>query len=160
MRNPKSLFFAILFLTSLLMSCSKSKSVIAPSVPEVIGTWKMERIIVTGLPTTYNSLNNKNLDPLQFFGISSVYKIFTEKLFTDKETSGSGFISDLNGSWAFATNLLTLTFTDNSTEALYYNSTSKVLSTNPFKSAISLQNPTTQVVESVPCSLQIIYVKQ
>jgi hypothetical protein len=149
------LFFGVL----LLDSCKKTTDVITPAIPAVVGVWKLDRIIVTELPTTYASINGKSLDPLQFFAYQSVYNFVADNTFTDKETQ-SGVIQDLTGKWVFATNQLSLTYSDNSTDGLVYDDVSKLLSSVPASISLNLTNPTTQIAENVPCKIQVIYVKQ
>lgn len=137
----------------LLGSCKKTTDVITPAIPAVVGTWKLDRVIITELPTTYASLNGKNLDPLQYFGYQSVYNFVTDNTFTDKETQ-NGVIKDFTGKWAFATNQLSLTYSDNTTDGLVYDDVTKLLSSVAATTSLSLTNPTTQLSESVPCKIQ------
>ena len=149
------LFFGLI----LLDSCKKTTDVITPAIPAVVGTWKLDRVIITELPATYASINGKSLDPLQNFAYQSVYTILADNTFTDKETQG-GVIQDLTGKWVFATNQLSLTYSDNTTDGLVYNDVTKLLSSVAAATSLSLTNPTTQLLESVPCKIQVIYVKQ
>jgi len=148
------------FLGLILMdSCKKTTDVITPVIPVVVGTWKLDRVIITELPTTYATLNGKNLDPLQYFGYQSVFNFVTDNTFTDKETQ-SGIITDFTGKWVFATNQLSLTYSDNTTDGFVYDDVTKLLSSVPASTSLNLTNPTTQIAESVTCKIQVVYVKQ
>lgn len=150
----------ILFFGLILMgSCKKTADVVTPVIPAVVGTWKLDRVIITELPTTYSALNGKNLDPLQYFGYQSVFNFVADNTFTDKETQ-SGVIKDFTGKWVFATNQLSLTYSDNTTDRLAYDDVTKLLSSVTASTSLSLTNPTTQIAESVTCKIQIVYVKQ
>jgi hypothetical protein len=149
-----ALFFGMLVFSS----CKKTADVITP-IPAVVGTWKLDRVIVSQLPAPYMSANGKNLDPLQYFGIQSVYNFILDNTFTDKETQG-GVITDNKGTWTYTTNQLTLKNSDNTTDSYIYNDTTKYLSSVPFQSALFLTNPNTQNQDSVACKLQLVYLKQ
>ena len=150
----------ILFFGLILMdSCKKSTDDITPVIPAVVGTWKLDRVIITELPTPYATLNGKNLDPLQYFGYQSVFNFMADNSFTDKETQ-SGIITDFLGKWTFTTNQLFLTYSDNTTDGLVYDEITKLLSSVPASTSLGLTNPTTQISESVACKIQIVYIKQ
>ena len=159
MKKLLSITLILFFGLILLDSCKKTTDVITPAIPAVVGTWKLDRVIITELPTTYATLNGKNLDPLQYFGYQSVYNFVVDNTFTDKETQ-NGIIQDLKGNWAFTTNQLSLTYSDNTTDGLVYDDVTKLLSSVPTSTSLSLTNPTTQIAESVPCKIQVVYVKQ
>lgn len=159
MKKLLSITLALLLGLILLDSCKKTTDAVTPAIPTVIGTWKLDRVIITELPTTYATLNGKNLDPLQYFGYQSVFNFVADNTFTDKETQ-SGVIKDLMGKWTFTTNHLFLTFSNNATDGLVYDDVTKLLSSVPASTSLSLTNPTTQIAESVPCKIQVVYVKQ
>jgi Lipocalin-like domain len=149
------LFLGIIFLDS----CKKTTDVVTPAIPVVVGTWKLDRVIVSQLPAPYTNGNGKNLDPLQYFGIQSVYNLIADNTFTNRETL-SGVITDSKGTWTYTTNQLSLKFSDNSTDSYTYDDATKVLNSDLFASALFLTNPNTQKVDSVACKFQVVYVKQ
>ena len=158
MKNLTTTNLAIFFGMLVLSSCKKSEDVVTP-IPAVVGTWKLDRVIVSELPSPYTTLNGKSLDPLQFFGIQSVYNISVDNSFTDKETQG-GIITDNKGTWTYTTNQLSLKYSDNTTDNFVYDDATKLLSSAPIATALSLTNPNTQNQDSVSCKLQVVYVKQ
>ncbi len=157
MKKLSITILAIFFGMLSLSSCSKTADV--TPIPAVVGTWKLDRVIVTSLPAPYTSGNGAKLDPLINFGIQSVYNFIVDNTFTDKETQ-SGVITDTKGTWTYSTNQLLLKYSDNTTDSFMYNDTTKYLSSAPFASALFLTNPNTQNQDSVACKLQVVYIKQ
>jgi Lipocalin-like domain len=141
-----------------LNSCTKTADTVTP-IPAVVGIWKLDRVIISSLPTPYTSGNGKNLDPLQYFGYQSVYNFAVDNTFTDKETQ-AGIITDRKGTWTYTTNQLSLKYSDNTAESYAYDDATKYLNLAPFDYFLPLTNPTTQNVDSVACKLQLIYIKQ
>jgi hypothetical protein len=147
----------VFLLLSLVSACKKTADVVP--IPAVVGSWKLDRVVLTELPTDYSALNGKSLDPLQYFGVQSVYNFANDNSFTDKETQ-SGIISDYSGTWTYTSNSLSLIYSDKSTEAYTYDDTTKLLSSGISPLTLSLTNPNTQQVESIVCKYQLIYAKQ
>jgi hypothetical protein len=152
-------FLIVLFGIMLFSSCKKADEVVTPpSIPVVVGNWKLDRIVLSEFPTAYTNYN-KSYDPLQTFGIVSTINFLADNTFTNKETF-NGVIDDYKGTWAFTNNQLKITFSDKSTDDFVYDEATKYLNLASFSSTLNLTNPTTNVAEKVSCKFQFVYVKQ
>ena len=143
----------------LFSSCKKTEDAVTPPpTPVVVGNWKLDRIIITELPTAYASFNGRALDPLQNFGLQSTYSFLVDNTFTNKETQ-SGVIEDYKGTWAFTNNQLKITYSDKTTDDFVYDETTKFLNMPPLSVKLPFTNSTTNTTESVACKVQLVYIK-
>lgn len=158
MKNISIFILSVSISLTILSACSSTPAVTPVAVPIVVGTWNLNKVILTELPLPYSTLNGTTLDPLQYFGVQSNFILSTNKTFTNKEVK-AGIVTNNTGSWVFSNNQLLLTFANAKQRAFTYNAVTKLLNTIPIASTETLTHPTKKVSEKINCKIQHNYLK-
>lgn len=154
-------FLYILCVTVSLSGLNACKKDADPEpIPEVVGKWTSDYILVSGLVAPYAASNGQKINPL-VYGISDVYDIKSDKTFvvTDRSTA---VIQSLPGTWDYTGNNLNLKYDGGDSETLTYDASSGTpLLLYPVAAVQdTLTNPTTKQDEVVKFNLQLVYSKQ
>jgi hypothetical protein len=150
-----------LFSIGFISACSKESEVPTASGP-IVGQWDINRYVISNLPASYSTLNgtiNSNLGTDTYtFRVDSTYS-------EDYSSSNGTSKGNEEGKWSLRDSVLTLRPTMSTGQspasyALKYLSDTGELSTGPFKSSGSIQNPDTHLNETVTYTLEFFYRKR
>ncbi len=153
----KQYFLALIAFSFLLTACEKAAE--PPVNLNAVGTWKLDKVIPSKLTGAFTSLNNKELDPLQYFGFSSVFTLNSDRSFTNKETD-NGATATYTGTWSISDKTLTLTYSDKSVEEYTFDELNKKIVYDDTSTTLTLTNPISKRDEDVVCDAQYVYLKQ
>ncbi|WP_128545828.1 lipocalin family protein [Larkinella soli] len=148
--------FSLVVLTAGLNSCKKDSD---PQPDPVVGSWKLDRIRTAGFSGAFASFNGDN-DPA-LFDYQDSFTVKTDKTFAGTVRT-SGRVVDYNGNWEFSGTQLSLK-NDQGAEDRYTLDATKTpaqLLSETIATSDSLRNPTTNKIEVVNYSLQLVYTKQ
>ncbi len=106
---------------TVLTSCSKSSDP-APVSP-VVGRWELNRGLLSGFVSPYQSLNTRGLDLYNYDlgSYTSTIDVRTDNSFTENYKSG-GLVDDANGTWDYTNTQLNLKYDDGTTGTFSYSS--------------------------------------
>ncbi|WP_338876546.1 lipocalin family protein [Spirosoma sp. SC4-14] len=151
-----------LLLIGLINACTQGSNDVTVSGP-IVGQWDINRYVISDLPDSYSTLNgtiNSNLG-------TDTYTFRTDSTYSESYSSANTQTKGTEeGTWSLRDSVLTIrpvSASPGQTPAPYalkYIKATGELSSGKFQTSEQIQNPTTNVVETITYNLEFFYVKR